>query len=132
MTTTLRRLLFEDLWLKLFALLVAVWIYATVRDTQGREEARVFADLPVLILSTASDRGEVKTSPDRVTVTLRGDSRSLDHLLPRDIHPVVDLTLPGALAQRRHRIVVSVPPGVTASDVTPNIVEVTQLPPVPP
>ena len=132
MTAFLRKLLFEDFWLKLFALVVAIWIYVTVREYQGREAERLFPDLPVLVLSTGTEAGEVKISPDRVNVILRGDSQTLDQLLPRDVHPVVDLTLPGALAQRHHRVVVSAPPGVSASDVRPRIVEILQTAPNPP
>jgi hypothetical protein len=126
---SLRKLLLEDLWLKLFALLVAVWIYASVRDHQGRVEEKPFPGLPVLVLSTASQVGDVRIVPDRVDVILRGDSRTLGRLLARDVHPVVDLTLPSALAQGHHRIVVSAPPGFTAVEVSPSYVEIIQLPP---
>lgn len=131
MRTTFHKLFIEDFWLKLFALIVAVWIYGTVRQTQGRDAEKSFQDLPVLVLSTASQASEVRVSPERVSVTVRGDSRALERLLPRDVHPVVDLTVPGALAQSQHRVVASVPPGLTASAVEPRLVEIIQLPPNP-
>lgn len=128
MTTLLRRIFFEDLWLKLFALLVAVWIYVAVRQSQAREAEKHFEDLPVLVLSPGGEVREVKVSPDRVNVSVRGDSETLSRLLPRDIHPVVDLTLNGAFAQKHHRVVVSAPPGVSASSVRPATVEITPPP----
>jgi len=132
MTTFLRKLFIEDFFLKLFALIVAVWIYATVRNTLAQDREKTFLDLPVLVLSTASQVGELKVSPDRVNVTVRGEAQALDRLLAREVHPVVDFTLPEAGALRRHRVVVSTPPGVTPVSVRPNYVELIEVPAPPP
>ena len=117
-----RRIFLEDFWLKLFAVAVAVWIYATVRLAESQAESRTFNDLPVLVLSPPGAAGLITVLPERVTVEVRGESSVLRRLDPLEIHPVVDLTAPGALLQRHHRLVISVPPGVTASDVDPDSV----------
>lgn len=132
MTTLLRKVFLDDFWLKLFSLIVAVWIYATVRQTQGVIAEKHFQGLPVLVLTTASQTGEVKLLPDRVNVSVRGEARALDRLLAHDLHPVVDLTQSGALHQRLHRVVVTAPPGITASAVEPRVVEIILQPPNPP
>lgn len=132
MTEVLRKVFIEDFWLKFFALIVAIWIYASIPKAQGVTAEKHFQALPVLVLTTAAAAGEVQLTPDRVNVTVRGDSRALERLVGQDLHPVVDLTMPGALQQRLHRVVVTAPPGISPSAVDPRVVEITLLPPTQP
>ena len=131
---SLRRILFEDIWLKLFALVVAVSIYAAVSQTRerGREIEKTFFDLPVGVLST-SNGVSVKLNPSRVHVTVRGDVHSVQNLQVQEIRPVVDLAIRLGAGSEPRRVVVFAPSGVTPVVVRPGLVEVTPAtPPISP
>lgn len=133
---TLRRLIFEDFWLKLFSLGVALLIWASVHiavDTETtlalaplpRTATRPFLNCPVLVVSLAADVREFKVKPSHVDVTIRGDPATLDKLQPKDIHVLVDLTNVRASEGLRQRVEVSTPPGITLNvHATPEDVEV--------
>ena len=139
MISFLRRLFFEDFWLKLFALILATLIWFTVwlaiqkevspvagALTQNSAE-RVFFNLPVVVYSLAEDVHNFKVSPQEVSVTVQGDRKALETLRGQDIGVTVNLThLEGA--RTRKRIDVSTPAGIMHVRVEPPEVEVV-LPP---
>ena len=127
MIAFLRHLVFEDFWLKLFSLALAVLIWLTVTFVSQKEvgtENHVFSNLPVTVLSSAEDVRNFRVSPDQVEVTVQGDPGTLQNLQSKDIRAMVDLTGVATARDLRKRIEVSVPAGVTFMRVTPEEVQV--------
>lgn len=130
----LRNLVTRDLGLKLFALALAVLIWATVqfaiqRGITGNLEAanqifHTFPNLPVIKMSAAADPRVFGIQPPEVEVTVRGDPRLMERLTARDIRVTVDLTELGDARALRKHVDVATPPGVTLVRVTPEYVNV--------
>jgi YbbR domain-containing protein len=131
----LRHIFIEDLLLKLFSLFLALLFWLTVSFAIQQKEAspapaltlnpevRTFFNLPVVVMSSASDVRNFKVSPSAVEVTVRGDAKIVANLQSKDIRPIVDLT--GIEAGRAlKRIEVSTPAGVTHVRVLPEEVQV--------
>jgi len=125
MITFLRNLVFEDLWLKLFSLALAVltWLTVTFVSPKGTEQ-RVLLNLPVVILASAEDMHNFKINPTAVDVTLQGDPKTMAALQRKDIRAIVDLTGIGAARDLRVRVEISVPAGVSHLHVAPEDVQV--------
>jgi hypothetical protein len=127
MITFLRKLVFEDFWLKLFSLALAVLIWLTVTFVSQKDvwtDKRVFSNLPVTVLASAEDVHGFRVNPAEVEITVQGDPRILQNLQNKDIRPMVDLTGVGVARELRKRIEVSVPAGVTPMRVAPAEVQV--------
>ena len=138
MIAALRDLIFRDFWLKLFSFVVAVLIWFIVNIALKNEgspgsitslslvppEQRVFANLPVVILSSAEDVRSVHVSPKEVEVTVQGDPKLLKTLKAEDIRVLLDLTGIGAAHDLRKRIEVSTPPGISHVRIYPEEVQV--------
>jgi len=123
----LRKLVFEDFWLKLFSLMLAVLIWLTVTFASQKDvgtDQRVFSNLPVSVLASAEDVHNFQVSPREVEVTVQGDRNTLQNLQSKDIRPMANLTGVGAARELRKRIEVSVPAGVTHIRVAPEEVQV--------
>jgi YbbR domain-containing protein len=123
----LRKLIFEDFWLKLFSLALAVLIWLTVTFASQKEvgtEQRVFSDLPVTVLAAAEDVHNFKVSPDQVEVTVQGNPRTVQDLDSKGVRAIVDLTGVGAARDLRRHVQVAVPPGITLMRVEPEEVRV--------
>jgi YbbR domain-containing protein len=134
MIAFLRHLLFQDFWLKLFSLALAVLIWLTVSFTQSGGGRSLFANpaipektydgIPVLVMSSAADVRSVKVNPSEVQVTVRGDAKLLQDLQLRDIRALVDLTGIESARGLLKRIEVTTPAGITFVKVVPDEVEV--------
>jgi len=127
MIALLRHLVFEDFWLKLLSLALAVMIWLTVTFVSHKEagtESHVFSNLPVTVLASAEDVHNFRVSPVQVEVAVQGDPRTLQSLQSKDIRATVDLTGVTTARDLRKPIHVSVPAGVTFSRVTPEEVQV--------
>ncbi len=131
----LRKLLLQDLGLKLFSLALAVLIWFTVSVAIRKEVSpaapltallseRTFLNLPVVVLSSAEDVRDLKVNPKEVEVTVQGDAKTIEALRSQDIRALVDLTGIGAAHDLRKRIEVSTPAGVTHVRVDPEEVQV--------
>jgi YbbR domain-containing protein len=139
----LRHLIVDDFLLKLFSLVLALLFWLTVSFAiQQREasppspltlatEVRTFFNLPVLVMSSASDVRNFKVNPSQVEVTVQGDPRILQTLQSKDVRAMVDLTGIEVAHGLHKRIEVSTPSGVTHVGVRPQEVEVI-IPPKPP
>ena len=138
MIAFLRDLVTKDLGLKLLSLALSTLIYSTVsifaiRDPQSLTlpamppEVWTVTNVPVLVMSSAADVRQFKISPEKVTVTLQGDPRSVSRLEDSGIRALVDLTGIETARDMRKRIEVSVPAGITPLHVEPTHVWV--LPP---
>ncbi len=135
MITFLRNLLFEHFWLKFFSLALAIliwFIFYFAGEKEGSPipplslatEKRVFSNLPVVVMSSAADVRSFKVYPDKVEVTVQGDSKTLDSLQSKDIRVIVDLTGVEEARGLRKRIDVSTPAGVAHVRVAPEEVQV--------
>jgi YbbR domain-containing protein len=136
MIKTLRSIFVEDFWLKLISLTLAVLAWMTVNFSIGKNtpaqnalslipsDDRVFANVPVVILSSAEDVRSVRVHPKEVELTVQGDARSLKELQARDLRVLVDLTGIQAAQGLRKRLEVSTPPGITYVKVDPEEVQV--------
>jgi len=123
----LRNLVFEDFWLKLFSLMLAVLTWLTVTFASNKEigtETRVFSNLPVTILASAEDVHNFKVSPHEVEIMVRADPKTLQNLQSKDVRAIVDLTGVAAARDLHKRIEISVPAGVTCLRVAPEGVQV--------
>ena len=123
----LRKLIFEDFWLKLFSLALAVLIWLTVTFVSQRgvgTEEHIFTGLPVTVLAAAEDVHNFKVNPGQVEVTVQGSPRTVQDLQSSDIRAIVDLTGVGAARELRKRVEVCVPPGVTFMHVRPEQVQI--------
>ena len=95
MIARLRHLVFEDFWLKLLSLALAVMIWLTVTFVSQKEvgtESHVFSNLPVTVLASAEDVHKFRVSPVQVEVIVQGDPRTVQNLQSKDIRATVDLT----------------------------------------
>jgi YbbR domain-containing protein len=140
MIAFLRNLVTQDLGLKLFALALAVLIWATVQfaiskgitgvTQSGTQTQRAFPELPVSVVAAASDVRAFRVHPERVDVVVRGEKGIVSQLTEREIRVTVDLTEIAAARALRQHVEVSAPPGITLVRVTPADVEVV-VPPRP-
>ena len=132
---SLRRLIFEDFWLKLFSLGVAMLIWGAVRAAVQRElefaltpqlheDSHTYKQLPVLVVSASGDVRDCKVRPSHVDVKLGGETATLKRLLPQDLRVIVDLTSVKAAPGARKNVEVLTPPGLWLRQTTPPMVEV--------
>ena len=134
MIAFLRNLLLHDLALKLFALAMAVLIWATVQVAIRKEIAGVTPSgtqvlhtlhcLPVLVVSAAADVREFRVDPSEVDVTVRGERGLVERLTKKEVRVTVDMTDIAAARNLLKRVDVATPPGVTLVRVTPSDVNV--------
>jgi len=133
----MRDLLVKDLLWKLFSLCLALVIWLTVHRIY--EEAQsptvplagstvTFENLPVLILSAASDVRFFRVAPSTVSVTVSGPPDIIAGLQVNQVRPMVDLTDIAAFTDLNRRVDVSTPAGVTLISVIPQKVGII-LPP---
>jgi len=136
MIPTLRKLVFQDLWLKLFsfALAVLIWFtvdFATKTDDSNSvslslapREQRTFHELPVLVMCPADELRGFIVSPKAVEVTVEGEANLIQKLQEKEIHVIVDLGGINSAQELSKRIEVSTPPGIKPIRVTPEVVQV--------
>jgi len=65
---------FDDFWLKLFSMALAllIWLVVSFASEKEKVKERVFAAVPVQVVSTASDVRSFQAIPERIEVTVRG------------------------------------------------------------
>jgi YbbR-like protein len=143
MIRVLRNLVLHDFWPKLFCLAVAILIWKLVRPAVHSEvpspalfaghsfELQTYFNIPVLVMSSASDVRSFHVNPSEVDVTVQGDTNLLQGLQAKDIRALVDLTgIESAPRGMRKRIEVTTPAGITFVKVVPPEVDVI-VPPKP-
>ena len=128
-----------DLGWKLFSLFLAVAIWLTVHkiyEEPGAASGLVggntvtFGNLPVLVVSAASDVRDFRVAPLTVKVTVSGSAEDMARLQADQVHAVVNLTDIGPERDLHLPVEVSAPPGVTLVSVDPPKVGVI-VPPTP-
>ncbi len=128
----------KDFWWKLFSVFLAVVLWLTVYKIREEPVVAVavagnpvtYDNLPVLVVSTASDVRDFRVLPGTVVVKVSGAPEVMAVLQANQIHPVVDLTDIVAGHNFKRRVEVSTPPGVTLVNVEPAEVRVIFPPPV--
>ncbi|MGO8837804.1 MAG: CdaR family protein [Limisphaerales bacterium] len=128
----------NDLGWKLFSLFLAVAIWLTVHKIYEEPGAAsglaggntvTFGNLPVLVVSAASDVRDFRVVPATVAVKVSGPPEVMADLQANQIHAVVDLTDVQSARDLRRRVDVSTPPRVTLVSVDPPNVAVIVPPP---
>jgi YbbR domain-containing protein len=135
MIRAIRSFILHDFWLKLFSLVLAVFIWLTVwfvrrgdaplRFLTNDAHPQTYYNVPVLVVSSAAEPRGFRVDPSVVTVTVRGDKKAMQKLQPKDIRVVVDLTgIEEAARGLRKRVDVTTPTGTSPVQVEPSEVEV--------
>ena len=117
----------KDFWWKLFSVFLAVVLWLTVYKIREQPAMAVavagnpvtYDNLPVLVVSTASDVRDFRVMPGTVVVKVSGPAEVMAVLQANQIHPVVDLTDIVGGRNFKRRVEVSTPPGVTLVSVEP-------------
>jgi YbbR domain-containing protein len=137
MIPTLRNFIFQDMWLKLFSLALAVLIwftvnFATKNDVPGAslspltpKDERTFHNVPVVLMCSAEEVRAFKVYPKEVEVTVEGESKILQKLDGKELRAVANLTGIGAAENLHMKVEVSTPPGVSRVRVEPQEVQIT-------
>ena len=115
----LRELVTHNPCQKFFSLLLAALIWSTVHFGIGQEprgedpsgNLRSFQNLPITVLTTASDLTRYEVSPTTVQLTLRGDHTLLERVHPAELEVYVNLTEISPVRIKR-RLHVNAPPGL--------------------
>ena len=139
MLMALRDWFIKDLGWKLFSIVLAVAIWLTVNKILGEtgssaepaigDKQTTYDDMPVLVVSAASDVRDFHVKPDAVTVTVSGAPNVMAVLQANQIRAVVDLTGIESARKLRRRVDISLPPGVRLVSFNPSTVEVLVPPP---
>jgi YbbR domain-containing protein len=128
----------KDFGWKLFSLFLAVAIWLTVHKIYEEPgtasgpaagDTVTFGNLPVLVVSAASDVRDFRVAPATVAVKVSGSPEIMADLQASQIHAVVDLTDVQSARDLRRRVDVSTPSGVTLVSVDPPKVGVIVPPP---
>jgi len=128
----------KDFSWKLFSLFLALAIWLTVHkiyEEPGTASGLAggntvtFGNLPVLVVSAASDVRDFRVVPLTVKVTVSGSAETMAKLQADQVHAVVNLTDIGPVRDFRLPVDVSTPPGVTLVSVAPPKVGVIVPPP---
>jgi YbbR domain-containing protein len=128
----------KDFSWKLFSLFLALAIWLTVHKiyeepkTASRQavgDTVTFGNLPVRVVSAASDVRDFRVAPLTVKVTVSGSAEDMAKLQADQVHAVVNLTDIGPERDLHVPVDVSAPPGVTLVSVDPTKVGVIVPPP---
>lgn len=130
----------HNFWLKLFSLVLAtvIWVLIKygVQDQFTMGQSPVInpmgpdsMSLPVYILKQPGDARIFKVTPDRVVVTVTGESAILRNLTKKDFNAYVDMTLIRPNEPLSQKVQLDVPKGVTELSIVPLAVNVEQISP---
>jgi YbbR domain-containing protein len=92
---SLRLLLFDNIWLKLFSFVLALLIWLAVRGTLskgGENRVHKFRQVPVMLLTEATEHRALQVDPGMVDVTVRGSAGDLESMTERDVLAFVRVT----------------------------------------
>ena len=128
-----RELVLANRWQKLFAFGLSVLIWFTVRSTEqlriledSADGTRTFLNVPIVVLTSASDLGRYAVRPDTVEIELRGAPAALRQIPADLIEAYVNLVDLGATPQMLD-IHVNPPSGTAVVSVTPSRIQVDRL-----
>ena len=129
----MRDWLTKDIGWKIFSVILALVVWVTVHNiyqepgaATARARENTYGDLPVLVVSEASDVHDFRVLPATVSVTVSGPPEAMSTLQANEIRATVDMTVGKEL---RRKVEVSMPPSVTLVAVEPSHVSVIVPPP---
>jgi len=128
---SLRHFLSHNRWQKFFALLLATLIWFTVRQGVDRglgPAYRTVSNVPIRVLTLASDLDQFRVAPAEVTVILRGKPDTLAQHSPRTIEAYVNLA-DGPLGANRQASVHVNAEGAEVVSVSPRDVSIERISP---
>ena len=124
-----RELIRHNFGWKIAAFLLATLIWFTVRFGEGNfgiaETLRL--EVPIRVLTAASDASQYRVVPDHVEIVLRGDPTTLRRTKPSDLEVYVNLTDVEAAVSLQMRIHVYTPPGVRVDTLQPSNARIEKL-----
>jgi YbbR domain-containing protein len=137
MISFLQDLILKDFWLKLFSFALACLIWFTINTIAIKNdispvttfslaptEQKVLADLPIVVLSPASELAGCTVNPTTATVTLQGEAAYLRAVRRQDVRVMVDLSGVNPSANGRRRVEVTAPAGAVPVRVDPEDVQI--------
>jgi len=139
MIAGLRKIIFQNFWLKFISLSLATIIWFTIHygiqndfklgQPHNNHLSQELMQLPINFMMQPSDGRVFKLSRNEVTVTVVGEDVVLRKLSGRDIEIYIDLKnfhSRGASAEELHAYA---PNGVTVLKINPSVVNVEQISP---
>lgn len=130
----MRDLIFNNFWIKVCSLLLAIMIWHVVNTWQQGGQfrspgvapaaERAFNRMPITVMKSADNERGFRVEPSRVDVLLRGAPDVVNKLSVRDVQVFIDLTDVSDASNLLKRVQVHHPPGLTVSRVTPAEVRV--------
>jgi len=124
-----RELIFDNLWLKIFSVLLATLIWFAARTQlvenpvmsaafPGNAAQASFADRPVLVLTLPTDRRLFRVDPPTVSVTVSGPAMLVQELTEAKVGVFVKAP-PPEVASEPVPVEVHVPRGITVVETRP-------------
>ncbi len=128
-----REIIFNNFWLKITALLLAVLVWFTLHrsdksdadfagEWQFHPSTRTLDKVQIIVMQSAADIHKIEVNPKVVKVEISGEDSLLQHLSARDVQVFIDMdqlnggkTLP---------VRVFVPRGLKVKSILPSSVEV--------
>jgi hypothetical protein len=137
MTMFARQFIRHNFWLKIFALILALLTWSTVRFAISRQIAigsapitsvtRVFPKAPVRLLTGSNMTGRFRLVPNEVTVTLSGDATILEKLSGNEITPFVNISKGFARSGGAGKVEIFAPAGMSIVKIEPPEVKMERL-----
>jgi len=137
MNMSARQFIERNFWLKVFALILALLTWITVRFAISRQltfgsapitaVTRVFSKSPVRLLTGADLAGRFRLVPDEVTVTLSGDATILEKLTGKEVTPFVNIARGFSGSGAMGKVEIFAPSGVSIMKIEPADVTVEKL-----
>lgn len=132
-----RELIFDNLWLKIFSVLLAMLIWFAA-DTQLAEKPTMsaafpgnaaqasFVDRPVLVLTLPTDRRLFRVDPPTVSVTVSGSAPLVQELTESKVGVFVQAPATNVMSEPM-TVQVNVPRGLTVVQTRPEAAVVTAI-----
>lgn len=127
----------HNLGLKIFAFLLAVLIWSTLRymarDSTwpnigfSRPAKIEFTDLPIHVLTDPANTRTLLLQPSRAAVIVSGRSADVDKLAARDVLVFVDMTGINEDREDAREVKAQCPPGFVVEQINPALVTVSTL-----
>ena len=134
-----RDLIQNNFWLKLLSIALATVIWFVIRSSQDlsfgatpvlNPSVQETAALPVTVLTHPADARIFKITPERVVVTVTGESAVLRKYSRKDYRAYVDLSELGAREPNAEELVkIHLPPEVVLLKTAPQAVRIEQVSP---
>jgi hypothetical protein len=132
---SLRRLILQNLWLKLFSVAMAtvIWlaIHYSIHDELNINQSlrSEYIRVPISIKTTLGDKRVFRITPDEVVVTAVGKDDALLRATRKDIRVSLDLTDFHGSQSTTRELKAEAPPDIKVVSIAPPSVEVQQVAP---